>query len=93
LWESGGGQGNGGGGGGGAGYFGGGGAGFIWTYCSGGGGGGSSWSDTNNSVSLLEAGNWQTQGNAAQAQGAGLGGTVFGSATGTGSDGLIELTW
>ena len=73
--------------------FGGGGAGFIWTYCSGGGGGGSSWSDSSNSAGHLEAGTWQTEGNAAQSQGAGLGGTVFGSGTGTGADGRVEVTW
>ena len=93
LWQSGGGQGNGGGGGGGAGYYGGGGAGFIWTYCSGGGAGGSSWSDPGNSASVLDGGDWQTQGNVTQSQGAGVGGMVFSTAAGTGADGRVEVAW
>ena len=94
FWAEDGGGGNGHSGAGGSGYYGGGGGGAIYTYCGAGGGGGSSWASASMSSVIYLDGAGQTQGNQAEADGAGKGGDRdYGGADDDGTDGKIVFYW
>lgn len=94
YWTASGGGGNGHSGAGGSGYYGGGGGGGIYTYCGAGGGGGSSWVISSAVSAQYLDGSGQTEGNAANSQGAGHGGErEYNGLSPTGADGRVEIVW